>query len=307
MQRMKVFRFDDKKGNRFYYFKKDGEVVVASGITSWIGRVSTEREAIERWKKMHPNWPELLNAASEYGTLMHLVFEKILLGQGVDLGLVAEMEVIALRYGKNPDMPTKDVLAFMKFLKDYNLKPIYLGDQCTEIMLPYQLQGEWMCMTIDLPCEIEFPEKKKIEVQEGEWKRGDKKGEPKMVEKTVIETTVMKCVIDFKSNFFEKDVKSYYEAHEFQLIGARRAVEQNFDMKIDKVFNWSPNNWRAEPSYTFDEKKVEQIDEELFDAHWQLARLKKMHMPSGRFLKANFEDGTFAWENYYEFAKRMLQ
>jgi len=304
---MKVFRFDDKKGNRFYYFKKDGEVIVASGITSWIGRVSTEREAIERWKKMNPNWPELLNAASEYGTLMHMVFEKIILGQGVDKDLIGEMEVIAARYGKNPDMPSKDVFAFLQFMKDKKVKPIYLGDECVEIMLPYKLQGAWMCMTIDFPCQIEYTAKVKVSREDGVYSRGPRKGEPKIIEETVEVLTTENCIIDFKSNFFEKDVKSYYEAHEFQLIGARRAVEQNFPIKIDKVFNWSPNNWRTEPSYTFDEKKIEQVDEELFDAHWQLARLKKMHMPSGRFFRADFENETFEFESYYQFAKRMLE
>ena len=298
---MKVHRFDDKKNHRFYYFKNGDQVIVASGITSWVGQVSTDRDAIERWKQAHPNWRELLRAASEYGTLLHMAYEGILRGNGVDEGLVSEMRVVAERYGKNPDMPTKDILAFMNFVKDYNIKPIVI-----EGMLPYCLHNEWMCMTIDLLAEIEFPEKRKIEVQEGEWKRGDKKGEPKMVEKTVVEVKKQVCLIDFKSNFFEKEeAKVFYEAHEMQLIGAARAVKQNMGITVDKTFNFSPKNWRNDPSYTLDEKKDQK--EELFDAYWVVARLKKMHMPSGRFLKANFEDGSFEWENYYEFAKRMLQ
>lgn len=297
---MIVYRHDDKKGNRFYYFKNGEQVVVASGITSWVGQVSTDRDAIERWKQAHPNWRELLKAASDYGTLLHMVYEGILRGNGINLGVVAEMEVVASRYGKNPDMPTKDVLAFMKFVKDYNIKPIVI-----EGMLPYHLKGEWMCMTIDLLCEIDFPEKTKIEVQDGEWKRGDKKGEAKMVEKTITEIKTQKCLIDFKSNFFEKEEdKVFYEAHDMQLIGAARAVEQNMGIKVDRTFNFSPKNWRTEPSYTLDEKKNQ--NEELFDAYWEVARLKKMHLPSGKFLVADLATGEYSWESYYEFAKRIL-
>ena len=43
-------RFDDKGGNRFYYFIENGEVKIAAGITTWLKAVEPESKYLTDWK-----------------------------------------------------------------------------------------------------------------------------------------------------------------------------------------------------------------------------------------------------------------
>ena len=60
--------------------------------------------------------------------------------------------------------------------------------------------------------------------------------------------------IDTKSNFsFKKGAKSYFDAHEAQLAFQKRLFmlhNQAFREQKMHLFNWSPNEWTKEPTYT---------------------------------------------------------
>lgn len=299
-----VRRFDDKRGNRFYYFTHEDQVHISAGITSCFGLVSTERDAIEKWKSDKPNWRELLNAAADYGTIMHKVFGDIMLGKKIDPVDIQTMEAIAYKHGMDTDSPKKNILSFLKFTEDYKLKPLVI-----EGVLCYKdASGEYLSMTIDLLAEVEVKVKKKTQVADGVYQRGKNKGQPKMVDKT-IETIESKVIcLDFKSNFFEKEKKAFYETHKLQLIGAKKAVEQNFGIKVDQVYNFSPNNWREAPSYTLHEWDLTLDDYRLFDAYWELIKIKNYHKPSGKILVAETleSSASFQYISYLEYARMML-
>jgi len=83
-------------------------------------------------------------------------------------------------------------------------------------------------------------------------------------------------------------------------------VEQNFGIKVDKLYNWSPKNWRTAPGYTFDEKNIDSKIQRRFDAYWNVAIVDDIHRPEGRIFTCDLDAETWSYESYWEFAKRML-
>lgn len=299
-----VKRFDDNKGNRFYYFVDGDEVIIASGVTSVLSLVSTERFAIDKWKEDNPDWQHILKVSSEYGTLLHEVFGDIMLGKGISINKLEAMQTLAYENGQGIDMPRKDVLAFIKFCEDTNLKPLIIEG----VLAWKDPQGNYLAMTIDLLAEATVQIKTKEIVQDGFYVKGEKKGTPKMVEVTKTEDIKKVILIDFKSNFFEKDKKTFYESHVLQLLAAKLAVEQNFKIKVDEVYNWSPNNWRDEPTYTFKKHDIDNRTFEIFNAYWNLAKVKGFNRPIGKILiTKDFKNSSdFKYVNYAEYARQYL-
>ena len=299
-----VRRFDDRRNNRFYYFSIEGEVKIAIGTTSAFGMVSTEREAIERWKEKFSNWKQLLNASADYGSLLHILFGKLMLKQGVDKPILASMEKIALDNGRSGDMPKKDVLALMRFNEDYKLTPLLIEAQ---LIYCCPKTGEYLALTIDALVKIEDVLVEKREVQDGVYSRGDRKGEPKMITEKVETPRTRIMLGDLKSNFFEKDEKSFFEAHRMQLITGAKAVEQNFGIKVDGVFNLSPTAWRTTPNYTYYEHDISG-DLATWDAYWNLIVAKKLNTPKGNILVCkDFKDSNdFSLLGYKEYAEQIL-
>lgn len=298
-----VNRFDDRVGNRFYYFVANDEVKVAVGVTSAFGIVSTERESINKWKEDHDNWRQLLNDSADYGTALHLLYENLLLGKGVSKVHLDTMRSLAVKNGQSADMPEKDLLSFLKFMEDYKPEPLLI-----EAQLVLRQGDDYLAMTIDLLAKITFTDTVKETIQDGFYLRGEKKGEPKMIDvkKEVVRESLV--LIDFKSNFFEKERKSFYETHMLQLIAGAKAVEQNFGFKVDAVYNYSGNAWRTNPGYTLYEHKVSDDDLNTFYAYWNLITAKKINVPKGNILVCNNPKTSedFKWVSYLEYAQERL-
>lgn len=300
-----VYRFDDKKGNRFYYFRYNDEWVIAAGVTTVFGLVSTERERINQWKNDHPNWKHLLDVSSEYGTLGHRVKGEIMFGKGVNMTMLDAMTKLSVDNGGSFNTPSKDILAFMKFQEDYNLSPLLI-----EALLVWfdEATGEWLAMTIDLLAKMFVTEKTKTTVEDGLYQRGDNKGQPKFKDITTEERVEKILLIDFKSNFFEKDKKSFFEVNLMQLMAGKLAVEQNFDIKVDDLYNFAENSWRENPSYTFTKWNVTDDDWNIFYAYWKLAIAKGLNKPQGKMLvtKGFKSSSDFKFLTYKEYVEQVL-
>jgi hypothetical protein len=300
-----VCRYDDKKGNRFYYFKKDEETIIAAGVTTVFGLVSTERERINEWKNDHTDWKHLLDVSSEYGNRSHIQKGNIMFGKGVDMAMLEEMTKMVVDNGGNYNTPAKDMLAFIKFQEDFQLTPLLI-----EASLVWQdpVSGEWLAQTIDLLAKMTVTIKTKTTVEDGVYQRGDKKGEVKYKDVTTETKEEKVLLIDFKSNFFEKDKKSFFEVHKMQLMAGKLAVEQNFDIKVDDIYNFAENSWRTEPSYTFSKWTVDDSDWAVFNAYWKLAQTKGINQPQGKMLiTEGFKDSKdFKFLSYKEYVEQVL-
>lgn len=280
-----INRFDDVAGNRFYYWAEDGQIRIAAGVTSAFGIVSTERKAIDLWKENNPDWPKLLKLSSDYGTLLHEVYGDIMMGNKISEEKLKELQRISEEGRSSHEMPAKDILSFLKFKEDMNLKPLIIEG----MLLWRDEDGEYLAMTIDLLAEISYVEKVKRIIHNGTITRGKNKGKPRM--ESIIEEQVTKktVLIDFKSNFFEKEKKSFYESHLMQLLAASLAVEQNFGIKVDGLYNYAGNAWRTEPSYTLYQHNIEEKSWDIFFAYWNLIKVKGYNKPQGRI----FVPGVF--------------
>jgi hypothetical protein len=301
---IKVNRFEDKKGNRFYWFLDSlGEIQISIGVTSAFGAVSADTDFIDKWKEAHPNWRDLLRWAAEYGTMLHACYGNIMLGKPID-DFIEPMIMLAEKAGENKDMPIKDIFAFVKFMKDFNLRPLVIEGKISWM----DANGNYLMMTIDLLAEIDVVEKTKVLVADGEYQRGDKKGQIKMVEKTEEKEVKKTVLIDFKSNFFGKDRKSFFEGHLMQLIAAKLAVKQTFDIAVDDIYNFAPNNWQSEASYTLKKWDVSDDDLKIYSAYWNLIIAKRINIPTGKILKIvniNESDG-FKYYSYKEYIREFL-
>jgi hypothetical protein len=301
-----ICRFDDKKTNRFYYFKKDEELIIGAGSTTVFGIVSTERERLNEWKQDHPDWKHLLDISSDYGTQSHIQKSNIMFDKGVDLKMLEAMTKLVTDNGGSHNTPAKDMFAFMKFQEDFHLTPLLI-----EASLAWQdpKTGEWLCQTIDLLARMTVTVKTKTSVTDGFYSRGGKIGQPKPDKVITTEEKVDKILlIDFKSNFFEKDRKNFFEIHKLQLMAAKLAVEQNFDIKVDDIYNFSENNWRTEPGYTFYKWDIDDKDWRIFWAYWELAQAKEINKPGGKMLVTEgFKNSAdFKFLTYKEYVEQIL-
>lgn len=311
---IKANRFDDAKGNRFYWWLDDaGEVVTAAGITSWLKEVMPTSSFLIEWMVDYgSDYMTVLNLTADYGTAMHACFAHILIHGEYPpkemLDVARNFSAQLKKYDKNVKLNQidKDIASFIQWTRDYSVKPLMV-----EAILPcVSFSGsEWYCMTADLPCEITLTET--YEEQDGVLKSGPNKGQPKMV-KRKRERTIT-AIVDFKSNPFGKDKKGFYESHKMQLIGTKIAMMQNFNIKADALYNWSPDGWKTEPKYTFYEHKCTDADYQLYGIYERIASLKGAFSPKGsiavfndKWSVANYDAMLVENYKYSEFVKVFL-
>jgi len=280
-------RYDDRRGNRFYFFEENGGYRSAIGITTLLGKVMPENYFLTQWKlDWGDSWKELLDLTAEFGTYMHIGCAYILQNRAMpDEEYFTEGRKIVKKImkfeSKTPaNMLEKNMISFWKFVNDYNIKPLLI-----EALLVYQTQeGEAYCLTQDVLCEASYTKKWKEDVCVGEISRGENKGKPKYEKQERTEEVKEIWCLDFKSNFQFKSEKDFFESHKLQLIGTKKAVEQNFGIVADKLANWSPLGWKTKEkqgAYALKFWDVTDKDEAILRLYEKLAYLQGMFRPSG--------------------------
>lgn len=260
----RLYRIMTPKG-RFYYRMNDGVPELFIGVTTMLGMVIPKPEGLIKWIA-DMGWQksrEYMMERAAYGTLLHSHIERFMIERVYDFTLIeSRVDEYIAKEGLSVDREKwcddlhQDMAGWVQFCHDYNVEPLAI-----EIML---VHPDGYSGTIDLICKMD------IEV-DGEWgevyKSGDRKGQPKVTKKTFR----MTCVVDVKStrkstNHEEKDV---------QLEAYKSLVEVNFpDIKIERLFNWSPKDWRGKvPTYNLNDK-TGNIQMQKFYAYIRLAQLE---------------------------------
>ena len=208
-------------GHRYYYrFNDAGEPEFYPSVTTLLKQVMPTPPALLDWMIANgkDGSTEKRDLAAAYGTFMHGEFEKLIINRRYDFDNV---QATLLAYMEREHVPEslfsqwlvkvrKDVLAFAQFVKDYNVKPL-----AVEIGLVHPKVRYAGCL--DLPCVMTDP-------------------------KTANTFT---AIVDFKSGR-----KGFFEEHELQLHLYREMWNVNFEDKpIERVFNFSPKDWRTKPTY----------------------------------------------------------
>lgn len=216
----RVFQLNSK-GHRYYYvLNEDGNPTFYPSVTTILSQTMPTPPHLVKWiaDKGYDEAEAYKMERASYGTFMHAAFEELIINRTYNLD---ELKTKLYRYMEANRLPDsfinyaddlkKDVLAFARFVKDYDVRPI-----AVEIALvhpAYNYAG-----MIDLPCS--------------------------MLAKPGNEERI-NAIVDFKSGR-----KGFFEEHEIQLHLYRELWNANFpNLMIDRVFNFSPKDWRKKPTY----------------------------------------------------------
>lgn len=211
----------NSNGHRYYYkFNDDGKAEFYPSVTTIISQTMPTPPHLIKWiaDMGYDEAEAYKQERAYYGTFMHAQFERFLIERYYDLdNLKAELknyiEVNRLpdRFINYADDLKKDVLAFAQFVIDYDVKP--LAVEISLVSEKYHFAG-----MIDLPCTM---------------KKSPKKDER------------ITAIVDFKSGR-----KGFHEDYEIQLHLYKMMWNENYpDQPIEKVFNFSPKDWRKLPTY----------------------------------------------------------
>lgn len=205
-----LYRVDG--GDVRWYFCPDDDTYYPS-VTSVIGATTPTPYGLLVWMKKHgENADAMRDERAAYGTALHNLVERMLLGMSVTGADIANsMKAIELETGPKPQAQLaafsrelrKDLLSFVQFAQDVSLEPV-----AVEIML----RGDGYAGAADIVGYVN-----------GEL-----------------------SIVDIKSG-----KKGFYESHEIQLHMYKAAWDELYpDLPIQKVYNFSPKDWRKKPTYT---------------------------------------------------------
>lgn len=249
-----IYRLTSQKGGGRVYFtqeKKGGEIKIYNSGTTLIDvyKDANGEQALHKWKVglinegRNPN--EVVKERQDYGTILHLIYGNLLQGVTIDISKIKDfivdlykdlnmrksyLETIA---NNNEEEFQKDILAFLAWIKEYNIKPLAI-----ELMLKSE---KWKTATaLDLVCEATIPTK-------GFWgetyKSGSKKGESKETKKDI--TSII--LVDFKSG-----KKGFYDKNILQLLLSKEIFKENYpDIELGGLYNFAPSDWKTAPSFRF--------------------------------------------------------
>jgi hypothetical protein len=211
----------NSKGHRYYYkFDDNGNTEFYPSVTTILSQTMPQSPFLIKWiaDKGIDEAERYKAERAAYGTFMHAQFEELIINRFYDLdGLKAKLK----DYIDNNKLPAdfiyyaddfkKDILAFAQFMLDYDVKPL-----AVEIALVHPVYN--YAGMIDFPCNMLV--------------------KPDSTER-------INAIVDFKSGR-----KGFYEEAEIQLHLYLMMWNENFpDIPIDRVFNFSPKDWRKKPTY----------------------------------------------------------
>lgn len=236
-----MFRMHSEKMRYYFALDKDQKAQFYPSVTTILNKTTPLSYGLQKlMMDKGDNFWDFFNQKAKYGTFIHMQIADYLINNEYDFDDVerkideyAKEQHIKFDYSNWKWTAKKDIASLIQFTKEYNVKPLAI-----EVVVKYRAAGgECFAGAVDMICEMDWEEKGYF----GEvYKSGPNKGEPKE-SKSVKSIT---AIVDFKSG-----KSGFFEDHEEQLHMYKLAVEQSLDLKIDKVFNVAPSDWRTQPTF----------------------------------------------------------
>lgn len=216
----------NSKGHRYYYrFNEAGEPEFYPSVTTILSQTLPMSPFLLKWitDKGLEEAERYKGERAAYGTYMHKAFEELIINRSYDLDSLKTDLCAYIEANRLPgdfiyyaDDLKKDILAFAQFVKDYDVRPY-----AVEIALVHPWRG--YAGLIDMPCS--------------------------MLAKPGSEERI-NAIVDFKSGR-----KGFWEENEIQLHLYKDLWNANFEnVRIERVFNFAPKDWRKKPTYTLKEQ-----------------------------------------------------
>lgn len=296
-QPYKIFRVN-AKGRRFYFTwedkTKDPEIYFS--VTTFIKQTSEESMYLSRWRGTHGNLycDEFMAEAARYGTLMHIEIGRFVRQGFFDYAAIPGIvDEYFLKNNIDPNKPCilddapsrgsnkwsnrklyinrlkRDLLCFQQFCSDTNFKPLAM-----ELVLK---GSEGYATAIDLVGYMDV----EIKGFHGEvYKTAKNMGMPK---ESIMKKRVL-AIVDFKSG------KHFYENHAKQLEACKRLWNENYpDMPVERLYNWSPSEFKGEDAKYKLKDQTDTVDSREFDAYVELGKVKKENQISQIYI-SEFRD-----------------
>lgn len=209
------------KGYRYYYkYDEAGEPQFFPSVTTILAQTMPESPFLKQWRdKLGAEAADRYrDERAAYGTFMHSLFGELLINRSIDLDSVQDKLKV---YIEQKQLPVDFIFYADDLKKDVLAFAQWVADYdvrplAIEIALVSELKH--YAGMIDLVCTLNTKEGRKT------------------------------AIVDFKSGR-----NGFSEEHELQLHLYRDMWQENFpEHPIDKVFNFSPKDWRKEkPTYNF--------------------------------------------------------
>jgi hypothetical protein len=228
----------DYKGNRNYFTISEQNTLeqIYTSVTTFCKSVlPTSNYLIDWFKNKTKEEQELiLKSSSAYGTLMDILFNKLLIEKKLEdiSKQVHDFIMIEGLYSvdrdKWADLLKRDCMSFAQFVKDYQVRPILLS-------CPLKSDSLGIAGTLDLYCEMNEKIPTATEIKKG------------------IEPKRITAIIDYKAKIGDFSLSgernSFYESECLQLIIYKKLLREWFDLHTDCLMNFSPKNWKTKFSY----------------------------------------------------------
>jgi len=213
----------DSTGHRYYYrFDKEGEPVFYTSVTTLIKNTLPTSPFLIKWLIAQGGDNGHIEAMERacYGTFLHIQCAQLLIDGKYDLD---KLQSKLIPYLASENMPPERIKWTEELKKDILAFAQFIIDRkvkplAIEICLYHPDDG--YAGAIDLVCGLDFNKKR------------------------------IRAIIDLKSGR-----KGFYESHEVQLGAYREMFNIHFpNVKIDKIFNWSPKAWKKSPTYNLQDQ-----------------------------------------------------
>lgn len=263
-----VYRVSTSQGRLYYRFEGRKPKFFIS-LTTMIKATMPTAEHLIKWM-CDMGYDEAKRYAREradYGTAMHIEIGNFITSREVNMKRIEDL------YPQWADDLKSDLLAFAQFVKDYSVVPMAI-----EVVLTSK-KGYATC--IDLVCSMVI----KVDGKSEEvFKSGPRKGEQKdiKVDKEIV------GLINFKSGR-----KGFHEENEVQLQFEKMLFEENYpEIKVDRIYNWSPKEWRDGPSYNLKDQ-TESVNLKKIPHILGMAKIELMkRMPSKKAYPESVQYGS---------------
>ena len=209
------------KGYRYYYkYDEQGEPQFYPSVTTILTQTMPEPIFLKQWRdKMGAEAADRYrDERAAYGTFMHALFGELLINRTIDLDSVQDKLKV---YIEQKQLPVDFIFYCDDLKKDVLAFAQWVADyevQPLAIEIALVSEQRQYAGMIDLVCTLKTKEGRQT------------------------------AIIDFKSGR-----NGFSEEHELQLHLYRDMWHENFpETPIDKVFNFSPKDWRKDkPTYNF--------------------------------------------------------
>lgn len=251
MPELSMRRFN-AEGKRFYYaVDRNDNIFIYPSVTSVLGAVLPKEEYLIEWiaeRGMQQARIERDTKAA-YGTAMHALIAEFMINKKIvlDFNYINGFVLdLGLKYYEYNWIYDlqKDLIAFARFANDYNLKPLAV-EICLQSHI-YKVAG-----AIDLVCEMTVKNEK------------------------------INAIVDFKSSRKGYNpITNLYQLHLY-----RQLWKENFnDVQIDKLYNWSPKDFRtAKATYTLTDQ-TDKINMAVLDMYVNIYHATNKEKPKDRMI-----------------------